>query len=219
MGTRPTISESATLEYYRVALDNVLNQPVIASEMSELGYDSEEIQKGKNILSLTRKAYDANKTEDDETKEAHASFINLKTQLDDIFTVHRKKAKVVFRNDPLTAAKLGISTGKGRSYIKWIESLKNFYSITIADTDIQTQLVRLKITLEDLNGANTLITEVETARSLYLREKGESQEATQIKDQAFYQIDDWMSEFFAVAKIALEDKPQLLEALGKIVRN
>jgi hypothetical protein len=27
--------------------------------------------------------------------------------------------------------------------------------------------------------------------------------------------DDWMSEFYAVAKIGLEDNPQLLEALGK----
>ncbi len=39
------------------------------------------------------------------------------------------------------------------------------------------------------------------------------------KDAAFAQIDDWMSEFFSVARIALEDEPQLLEALGKIVKS
>jgi hypothetical protein len=64
-----------------------------------------------------------------------------------------------------------------------------------------------------------LITNVEIARSAYLREKGESQDATQLKDKAFANLDDWMSEFYAVAKIALEDSPQLLESLGKLVRN
>ncbi|MFZ2284028.1 MAG: hypothetical protein WAV86_09145, partial [Lutibacter sp.] len=56
-----------------------------------------------------------------------------------------------------------------------------------------------------------------SARTEYLREKGESQDSTMSKDKAFREIDDWMSEFYAVAKIALEEKPQLLESLGKFV--
>lgn len=52
-----------------------------------------------------------------------------------------------------------------------------------------------------------------------LREKGESQDATKLKDTAFIELDDWMSEFYVVAKIALEDNPQLLESLGKFVRS
>jgi len=64
-----------------------------------------------------------------------------------------------------------------------------------------------------------LVGEVETARGQYIAERGESQEATLEKDQAFAQIDDWMSDFFAVDKLALEEKPQLLESLGKLVRS
>lgn len=80
-------------------------------------------------------------------------------------------------------------------------------------------MARLKITADDLTTTNTLITELETARTEYLREKGESQDTTKAKDAALATIDDWMSEFYAVAKIALEDNPQLLESLGKIVRS
>ncbi len=40
-----------------------------------------------------------------------------------------------------------------------------------------------------------------------------------MKDAAFAKIDDWMSEFYAEAKIELEDNPQLLEALGKTVKS
>ena len=69
-----------------------------------------------------------------------------------------------------------------------------------------------------MTAANALIPEVEAARAAYLKEKGESQDATTIKDTAFAKLDDWMSEFYAVARIALEDNPQLLEALGLIVK-
>ena len=64
-----------------------------------------------------------------------------------------------------------------------------------------------------------MLTDVEQARAVYLKEKGETQVATQTKDAALAKIDDWMSEFFAVARIALEDQPQLLEVLGKTVRS
>jgi hypothetical protein len=219
MSTRPKSSGAAKLENYRIALDNVGTQPSVAAVMTDLGYSSEVIAEGKSLLTATRQAYDANVTEDDETSATYAVFNNKRILVEDIFTMHRKKAKVIFRNDPVTADKLAISGEKARTYIKWAESAKKFYSVAVADTVIQAKLIRLKVSLDDLMAASNLITEMETARSLYLQEKGESQEATQAKDEAFYKIDDWMSEFYAVAKIGLEDKPQLLEVLGKMVRN
>ncbi len=88
--------------------------------MAELGYDSAVIGEGKALLTETRSAYDLNKTEDDETSAAYADFSSKKEQLEDTFTLHRKKGKVVFRNDSLTADKLAISGAMPRSYIKWL---------------------------------------------------------------------------------------------------
>lgn len=219
MATRPKFSETETLEQYRIALDNAENQPEIAATMAELGYDSIVIGEGKAILAETRTAYNANKTEDDETSAAYADFSSKKSQLEETFTLHRKKAKVIFRNDSLTADKLAISGALPRTYIKWLETVRKFYSVASADAAIQGKLARLKISAEDLAAANTQITLVEAARAEYLKEKGESQDSTKMKDAAFAKIDDWMSEFYAVARIGLEDKLQLLEALGKTIRN
>ncbi|SMO71834.1 hypothetical protein SAMN06265379_105259 [Saccharicrinis carchari] len=218
MATRPKSSEAEILEQYRIALENAETQTEIATVMAELGYDSAVIGEGKALLTETRSAYDLNKTEDDETSAAYADFSSKKEQLEDTFTLHRKKAKVVFRNDALTADKLAISGAMPRTYIKWLEATKKFYSVATTDTDIQSKLARLKISTNDLTSANTAIAELETARAEYLKEKGESQDATKAKDSAFAKMDDWMSEFYAVAKIGLEDNPQLLEALGKTVR-
>lgn len=187
--------------------------------MTEFGYDTETIGQGKALLTETRQAYDANKTEDDETSEAYGTFSDLKAQLEETYSLHRKKAKVIFRNDSLTLDKLAVSGSLPKAYVKWLETAKKFYSVASTDTDLQNKLARLKITTDDLTAASTLISNLEAARADYLREKGESQDSTKIKDAAFVKIDDWMSEFYAVAKIALEDNPQLLESLGKLVRS
>jgi hypothetical protein len=212
-------TEAGTLELYRVALENVQEQPEIASVMADLGYDSALITEGKQLLEQTRNIFDFNKTEDDETSVAYADFSNRKKDLETIYSLHRKKAKVVFRKDPVTLKQLALDGSLQKSYVKWIETVKKFYTVAATNTEIQGKLARLKVTPEDITATNTKVTDLEKARAEYLREKGESQDATKAKDAAFAKIDDWMSEFYAVAKIGLEEKPQLLEALGKIVKS
>ena len=219
MATKLKHSEAEILEVYRVALENAETQSEIAAVMAELGYDSAVIGEGKTLLAETRSAYDLNKTEDDETSESYAKFTEVKQEVEKTYSLHRKKAKVIFRNDQLTLEKLGIKGGVPKAYVKWLETVRKFYTIAAIDTEIQNKLVRLNITLENIQAVQTRITDLETARADYLREKGESQDATKAKDAAFAKIDDWMSEFYAVAKIGLEDHPQLLEALGKTIKN
>ena len=211
-------SEVQTLEQYRVAFENTASQPQISATMAEYGYDSATMAIGKALYDETRLSFDSNKKETDEEAAAYATFAAKEDQLSKIYAEHRKKAKVVFRNDTVTADMLEISGSLPQAYIKWLEIVKKFYNVALADSNIQSWLSRLKVTPNDLTAAQALIPEVEAARATYLKEKGESQDATTKKDTAFAKLDDWMKEFYAVAKIAMEDNPQLLEALGKVVK-
>lgn len=219
MTTNSHGSESSILEKYRITFENAQLQSQIAGTLAEFGYTAEKMATGKAFYDETRLTYDSNKTETDESLAAYVEFNTIRKNLDKIYSAHRKKAKVAYRKNEVTAAKLGITGSKPQAYIKWLEAVKKFYSLTTTDTTIQNQLSIFKISVEDLDAANALITEVEALRAAYLKEKGESQDATTIKDAAFAKLDDWMSEFYAVAKIAMEDNPQLLEALGLIVRS
>jgi hypothetical protein len=96
MASLTKLTDTATLELYRVALENAETQPEISAIMTDLGYDSAVIAEGKALLTKTRTAYDANKTEDDETSAAYADFSNKKEQLEDTFNTHRKKLKLYF---------------------------------------------------------------------------------------------------------------------------
>ena len=219
MATKRTLTEAETLEQYRVALQNVEDQATITTTMAEFGYDATKIAEGKTLLGETLQAYNTNKIEDDQSIEAYSNFSNLKNQLENTYRLHRKKAKVIYRNDSITLNKLAITGSMPSAYIKRLEIIKKFYNEAQSDTTIQTALATLKLTLDDLTTATTLIANLEATRATYLKEKGESQDATKTKDQALTNMDEWMRDFYAVAKIALDDNPQLLESLNKFVRS
>ena len=55
---------------------------------------------------------------------------------------------------------MAISAEMPRTYIKWLEAAKKFYSVATTDTDIQAKLARLAITADSLTATKTLITEL-----------------------------------------------------------
>lgn len=212
-------SETAVLEDYRVALENVNAQEQIASAMVEIGYDDAIIAEGRSLLEETLKNYQGNKAEAAERSDSYDSFIHLWDELVDIYSTHRKKAKVVFRNKHAILEQLRVNTSAPSTFVGWIQVVKSFYEELSKDEELQKGVARLNFTISDITSSLLKLEKLEKARADYMKEKGESQNATQLKDESFRNLDRWMSDFFAVARIALEDNPQLLEALSKTIKN
>ena len=218
MASRTRLPDAETLELYRVALFNATTNKTIADTLSELGFDQGVINEGKTKLSEARSAFDLNNIKDDERAAAYQDFTQLREKVQDTYSLHRKKAKVIFRKNAIALDQLALTGSLSKSYIIWLETVKKFYITAQNAQELSTELHRLKVTETDINETLIKVSQLEAARSNYLQKKGESQQATQTKNSAIANIDDWMSEFYAIAKIALADRPQLLEALGKVVR-
>ena len=97
--------------------------------------------------------------------------------------------------------------------------MRLFYETLNNYPELHTPLLRLKITPQHVTNQLANITQTQQAYADYIREKGESQQATQDKNKAFDAVIKWVNEFYAVAKIALDDQPQLLESVAKLVRS
>lgn len=211
--------EAATLEKYGIALGNAQTQPEICKQLAEVGYVAAIIEEGSSLLNETISAFNYNNTEDDETSTAHTQYINILKTLEKTFGTHRKKAKIIFLSDSDMLDKLAVSGALPTTQGKLIAAAKKFYLESNASEVIQAKMARLKLTKKELKEGQSLVDQTVSARRLYTNEVGESENATKQKDAAFDKMDKWMSEFFAVAKIALEDSPQLLESLGKSVKS
>lgn len=219
MAINKTQSEVQILENYRVALTNAVTQPEVSATLAVFGYTAEKIAIGNQLLDETTTAYNTTKKETNETVSARADFDNKASQVETVYSLHRKKAKVVFRKDEVALKQLGLIGSNSQAYAKWLEEVKLFYSVLQSNKTLLSQLESLNVNAEEINTAVTTIKELENARAIYLKEIGESQDATKAKDIAFAKLDDWMRDFYAVSKIAMEDKPQLLETMGILVRS
>ncbi|PIX13393.1 MAG: hypothetical protein COZ74_06510, partial [Flavobacteriaceae bacterium CG_4_8_14_3_um_filter_31_8] len=94
-----------------------------------------------------------------------------------------------------------------------------FYNTLKNQPELAAKLTSVQITPEYITETLAGIAEVESLRAARTQNEGITQNATKIKDKAFKDLDKWMGSFFAIARIALENEPQLLESLGKFVRS
>src|SRR5690606_38610136 len=115
-------SEAEILEQYRIALHNARHQAAIAEILHEFDYGPETLAVGDAKLAAARSAFDGSRTEKSEASAAHHLFSTKRDQLIDRYALDRRKARVVFAKDPVTAKKLAIAGNMPRSYIRMLEA-------------------------------------------------------------------------------------------------
>lgn len=212
-------SEISILQDYRIALENTVSNELISETMAEFGYDDTLLSEGRNLLDETFHVYKVNTIEDQETREVSKIVNDLWDQIEDMYSLDRKKARVVFMDDPEIMKNLQIVGPEPRVVDKWLEMVSSFYTTFLENEKLKMRVAILKITPERCKKALSIIDDLFEGRRKYRNEIGESQNATQVKNQAFEKLDNWMKRFYATARIALEDQPQLLESLSKTVKS
>ena len=195
-------------------LNNAQQHPDIAAALEVFGYDAATLQEGQDLLIAARSRYDAQIREYGEQHAATQAFKEATKQADKTYSTHRRLAKIAFKQDPQRQTDLRLNDRKPSAFNPWYEQARHFYTALLADTDAQTRLARYRITLDVLQTAQGEVTQAFALNSSQEREKGEAQSATQDRDGAVEALDEWLSEFKAIARIALDETPQLLEALN-----
>ena len=212
-------TEAQILQRYGVLFENVKKDTVLAAELAEYGYDAAAIAQGEALYTNFVEKYDTNKTETAQETTAYAVFSNAFETTTAIYKTDRKKAKIIFKNQPDVLRNLQLNKPLLERNAVVIDTMRLFYDMLHNNTELLSALNRLKITADHVNQQLGNVANVQTVYAAYVQEKGESQQATQDKNKAFDAVSKWVSEFYSVAKIALEDQPQLLESIAKWVRS
>lgn len=207
------------LQNFGAMFENLSKEGDLKTELAEYGYDDAKIAKGKALYDEARKTFDANIKETREETSASLAFQEKYQNVQKKYSTHRKKARIVFEDNEEALRQLKLKGSAARAIAAAMEEMRAFYQLLDTTPNLLTPLKQLKINEEDVKNQLQELPEVEKAYATYLQEKGESQQATRDKNKAFETLDKWVSKFHKVAKIALEDRPQLLEALGKFVRS
>ena len=89
----------------------------------------------------------------------------------------------------------------------------------LADADLQALLAEGGLTQAALTSGQMAIEAVVQAHARKESAKGLAQQATQDRNAAAAELDQWLRHFWKIAEVALADQPQWLERLGRRVRS
>ncbi|MGK7930985.1 MAG: hypothetical protein AB4041_06080 [Microcystaceae cyanobacterium] len=197
-----------------VAINNALTTDKIQAYLKEYGYTPEKIKQGKTLYETALKAQQKQRQEYGEQMGATESFNQLWTQAKESYMRCLKIARIAFKKDVAITTSLGLNGTRKQSFSGWLSQANQFFENALTNPQVLAGLAEYNITKAKLQAAQADTKAVETASLIQEKEKGDAQNATKIRDKALDELNDWLSDFIAIARIALESEPQLLESLG-----
>lgn len=200
----------------RVAIENGQSNTSISSQLALYGYDSTKMAEGQTLLEDAETKQAKQKEEYGEQYDATDELAEARTEANKVYMRHVKIGRIAFREDRGIQSSLQLSGRRKHTYSGWLQQARVFYQNALDDQEIQDALAVFGITLSVLEDASAAVEDVGTKLAAQLKEKGEAQEATEERDAALEALLDWRSDYFSIARIALEEEPQLLEILGII---
>ncbi|MDO5104745.1 hypothetical protein [Capnocytophaga sp.] len=206
------------MQNFGILFENLKNNAEIAREMAEYGYGDTEVEAGKALYDKVVALHRSNQMSSKNETDTYADFDKKYKAVTSVFMKDRKKGKIAFQDDEPNLRTLRLKALESKSIAALVEDMKHFYGTLDQDETLRDALLSLKIDGQHVKSQLEAVLQAEKAYAVYQNAKGESQQATKDKNQAVTELEKWARKMYNVAKIALENKPQLLESLAKLVR-
>ncbi len=201
------------------ALQNSVQNGMVASSLAEYGYSLDHIAEGQALCDSARAARFAH-------EQAHAAQIqaasNCKASWAHAAALYMRQlkiARIAVQGVPGAARTLALDGRRKQGMAAWLADARQFYSGLAAQPELAARLGSYGITEARLAPARAALDALELADQAHEHARGASQAALATRRAAFAALHAWMSDFMKIARIALEDEPQLLESLGVRVRS
>ena len=219
MSHTKSFSELAKLEWYLLALNNAKTDPKMSDPLNQIGVSTEVLEEGSNLHTIANKAYSDSYAARKKRSEAYEIFSKKSEALDEHFMIDKKKANIALISDELAQKKLDLNRTFHKNRLKQFDITKTFYTVLSENPDLLEPLAKLGLQAEDVTARLEIVSEIGIAKANYMLEKGISQNATNVKNKAIKTLSKWMTQFFSISRNAFKQEPQLMEALGLVIKN
>jgi len=196
------------------AVSNALSNSAIQAMLNSFGYTESILQEGMELCTTTDNLHSAQKKEYGEQYAATDELNELKVLANHQYIQDLRIARIALKGQRSTQESLLLSGRRKESLSGWLKQAKTFYTNALNTPEVLAGMGTYNRTQEHLEAGLTKVNAVEQAYAAQLKEKGEAQDATEKRDSAFDTMQEWMSDFKSIARIALESQPQYLEMLG-----
>ncbi len=210
------LSINERLAKYKLYLDVAQTDEVVKPVLANYGYDEPNVLAGKALYDTT---FNLNQQQEKEVGEKLGATDDQTASRRAAFGEYMELvglARIVLKRERNLQSQLDLGGTREDAYDKSYMQMLNFYDAALNSPEIQDKLARVKVTPERLTAGKALVATMQQKHQAQLKETSESERATHDRDQELADLDDWMSDFRGVARIALSAQPQSLERLGLV---
>ena len=199
-------------------INNSLSDTKVLNAVAPLGYTEAKLNEGASLLNEATTLVETQKSEYGEVDAAQEAYETLRKQAHKSYMAILAISKIAFKNDAKAISTLDLTGRRATTLSGWLNQTRNFYHAILGDERWKAALASYGQTEDILTGQLAAVDTVALASEARKREMGDAQNATQERDEKLEELLDWVSDYEVIARIALADKPQLLEKLGIVVK-
>ena len=202
----------------KMAIANALKSQVIMEYLADYNYTPARLAEGQTLLTSADALITAQVGGLGDQKNATEDKDEAWAATDKVYMRHLKAARLcIHKSGDRTL--LALDGNRENSYLRWRGQANQFYTQALARPDLLAQLADLNLTAAKLQAGLDMVTALQVARETQQSQIALKQNATEERDKVLNDLRVWLSKYLAVAELALEDEPQLLESLGVLVRS
>ncbi len=211
MPTRPMTTTAQQLNAAQLAIANSLADPEIKAAVTQFGFTTAKLNKGKALYDAALAAVNAQKSGKGAQKDTTTQLKAAQTDARDAYQALAKVARATLSAED--QAKLGLGK-EPRDTAGFIQAGYTLFD----NAGTVTALADFGYDADKLAAERAKIEAYDQATQAQEMAKGAAQQATQDQDAALAAMNDWVAQYLKIAKVALRGKKQLLEKIGVAAR-
>jgi hypothetical protein len=197
-----------------IAIGNALTEPSLATALAGFGYNTERLRQGGALHEKALSLYQRQKGAYGDSQTASDAYAAALALARATYMRHVKVARVALEGERGSLQKLGLAGARKEAQAAQLAQAQQFYANALFDTAILGKLSAFGITKEMLAAGQRQLDAVAQSDSARRQRQGAARDAKRARDVALAALAGWMRDFMQVARVALRDRPQLLEMLG-----
>ena len=195
----------------RTMFQNAAANPEIATRMAAFGYAAADLTAALDLVEDVEDLDAAQQEEYADQFEATAAARAAVAALEAKWTRHRKLARAAHARGSADYRALGLQGSTPKAAAALVHRAEQFYRVLEKEP---ARLAGTRIAPAEVAAGRALAETAHDTLAAQEKETGEAQLATRVRDDQVAVLRATAHEFAEVAKVALEDEPQLREQLG-----
>jgi hypothetical protein len=210
--SKPKTTIAEQLNAAQLAINNSQAENEIQALVQGFGYSAKKLTEGCDLHERARNACRAQKLAAGAQQDATQAVMAAEKVAVDAYQALAKVARAVC--DPAQLAALGLSGKTPRNTAGFLAAAYNLFD----NARRLNSLAEFGYNAEKLAAERAKVTACDEANQRQEAAKGAAQQATREQEAALQALNKWTAQYLKIAKVALREKPQLLEKLGIAAR-